>query len=170
MAFCTKCGAKNSDDAKFCGSCGEKIEKLFAENEKNFDGVNRIQEMFLKTSGRLNRLRYFKRLLVVFLAVFVPIFVISSITVGIYRYVPQSVSVIIGILSILSMFPTYCLMTRRLQDLNKDNKLAIVYVVLQVVYFSLASDPFHPSNAVFVVIIGLALFASFAIWLSARQS
>ena len=43
--------------------------------------------------------------------------------------------------------------------MDKENKLAIVNVVLQVVYFSLASDPFHPSNAVFVVTIGLALLA-----------
>jgi len=32
--FCKKCGYKNADDAKFCVSCGEKIEQIETNNDK----------------------------------------------------------------------------------------------------------------------------------------
>ena len=31
MAFCTNCGAKLADDAKFCTECGTKVESMPSE-------------------------------------------------------------------------------------------------------------------------------------------
>ena len=33
MSFCSKCGEKNSDDARFCKSCGAEIESQNSETE-----------------------------------------------------------------------------------------------------------------------------------------
>ena len=71
MAYCQKCGTEIPNEAKFCTSCGEKLEQNNAArsddsstsqtSQNGYVEDRTIQEMFLKTTGRLNRLRYFKR-------------------------------------------------------------------------------------------------------------
>lgn len=90
-----------------------------------------FKEMFLKTSGRLNRKRFLKRVLL--LAVVFT--VLASVLIGIMgmRTYMRYFWLLSLILGIPGMIFTYCLYVRRLQDLNKDNKLAIVTVVIQIV-------------------------------------
>ena len=90
-----------------------------------------FKEMFLKTSGRMNRKRFFKRILLLA----VVFMVVASVLMGImgmrtYMRYYWLVGLILGIPGLIF---TYCLYVRRLQDLNKDNKLAIVTAVIQII-------------------------------------
>ena len=86
--------------------------------------------MFLKTTGRLNRLRYFKRNVVVVLVAFIAFF-LGAASLNSYDF-----NTFIKITSILLMPFIYCLNVRRLQDMNYDNKLAIVLLVIQGIQIS----------------------------------
>ena len=92
-----------------------------------------MQEMFLKTTGRLNRLRYFKRVMDVTLATLAisfPFFMIFSDEWGNLTSFGNMITTIIGI---VALFPMYCLDVRRLQDMNKDNTIAKVSFVLSAI-------------------------------------
>ncbi len=92
-----------------------------------------MQEMFIKTTGRLNRLRYFKRGLVVLLAslvIGIPALMIFSDEWGNLTSFGNMITTIIGI---VALFPMYCLDVRRLQDMNKDNTIAKVSFVLSAI-------------------------------------
>ncbi|UCF12360.1 MAG: zinc-ribbon domain-containing protein [Thermoplasmatales archaeon] len=39
MAYCTKCGTKNEDDAEFCKKCGASLTGVKKEHEKDDDCV-----------------------------------------------------------------------------------------------------------------------------------
>ena len=79
MSICKKCGSQMPDDARFCTNCGEKLENNDSlsinanENSQTSAYIEdvTIQDMFLKTTGRLNRLRYLmKRSIVRVIALF----------------------------------------------------------------------------------------------------
>ena len=146
MAVCPKCGSQVSENAKFCNECGEKLEQAEqtelnnaapdSENKSTQGAQNiyvedsTIQDMFLKTTGRLNRLRYFKRNVVVVLVAFIAFF-LGAASLNSYDF-----NTFIKITSILLMPFIYCLNVRRLQDMNYDNKLAIVLLVIQGIQIS----------------------------------
>ena len=79
MSICKKCGSQMPDDARFCTNCGEKLENNDSlsinanENSQTSAYIEdvTIQDMFLKITGRLNRLRYLmKRSIVRVIALF----------------------------------------------------------------------------------------------------
>ena len=37
MTYCSKCGNKNDDDAKFCGKCGVTLDMSTKDRKKNHD-------------------------------------------------------------------------------------------------------------------------------------
>ena len=43
LMFCEKCGAKNSKDSKFCGSCGHEIKKV-SKNSKSKQNLEIVKE------------------------------------------------------------------------------------------------------------------------------
>ena len=140
MVNCPKCGAQVSNDAKFCGECGEKLEQnnavpsaddLTSQSSQNgYIEDKTIQDMFLKTTGRLNRLRYFKRCLAIMSIAFVAI-IFGAVSLNQYDF-----NTFMKIISILFMPFNYCLNVRRLQDMNCDNKLAIASLVIQGIQIS----------------------------------
>ena len=151
MANCPKCGAQVPNDAKFCGECGEKLEQnnavQSADNSTSQTSQNdyvedkTIQEMFLKTTGRLNRLRYFKRCIVRLLAILIvniPIYLMFEDYYGNLSTVGNVLSTIVIILFIV---PSYCLDVRRLQDMNEKKGHAIANAIA---LFSIAV--FSPNN------------------------
>lgn len=99
-----------------------------------------MQEMFLKTTGRLNRLRYFKRVMVVTvatLAIGFPFFMIFSDEWGNLTSFGNMITTIIGI---IALFPMYCLDVRRLQDMDKDNTIAKISFVISAITVIIAPD------------------------------
>ena len=99
-----------------------------------------MQEIFLKTTGRLNRLRYFQRVMAVTLATVAidfPFFMIFSDEWG---YLTSFGDMITTIISIVALFPMYCLDVRRLQDMDKDNTIAKISFVISVIIMFIAPD------------------------------
>ena len=99
-----------------------------------------MQEMFIKTTGRLNRLRYFKRVMVVTvatLAIGFPFFMIFSDEWGNLTSFGNMITIIIGI---IALFPMYCLDVRRLQDMDKDNTIAKISFVISAITVIIAPD------------------------------
>lgn len=162
MATCKKCGSEILNNAKFCNECGEKVEFLSAENENNVSQNDvyvpdvTMQEMFLKTSGRLNRKRYFKRMMALGLFQTIITVILSSLSLVMYGYFPDSVIIFMGIIVILLMVPSYCLMVRRLHDIGKDNKLAIAVIAIGIVV-NLLFDPENAINENYLVALILSL-------------
>lgn len=96
-------------------------------------------EIFLSREGRLNRWRFFKRSLVLG-------FLITAIlTTGDFflshNWEPTTASKIFSaIVSLIFLFPTYCLDVRRLHDMNKTDLLAKINLVFGIVFAILDFD------------------------------
>ena len=139
MANCPKCGSQVSESAKFCGACGEKLERddiaSTAEHSSSHNAYvedTTFKEMFFKTTGRLNRLRFFKRNLVVVLINLIP----QVMTFLVMAFAPAYVyefAALTAIIYFMTLPMYYFLMVRRLHDMNRDNKIAIALIVFTVV-------------------------------------
>ena len=135
--YCGNCGTKIVEGSKFCGKCGAPIANDMSEITSSISsygltgdsGLNikyvpdeGIVQTFLTTHGRLNRLRYFKRGILI---------AILSSLLGIVFTSPFSIPYCI--ISLVAMFPNYCIMVRRLHDIGHDNKIAIIITSINLV-------------------------------------
>lgn len=107
-----------------------KEVEFVSETAKSYVEENTITKMFFKSSGRLNRLRYFKRRIV--LGVLLYVFIYLGYRVIGYEYGQNNVyaSYYNTIVSLIFIIPTYFLNVRRLQDMNRGKMLAVVYAIL----------------------------------------
>lgn len=132
-------------------------------SEEKFSYVedNTISEMFFKTSGRLNRWRYFKRRFV--LGVLLTMLLTLGYRVLGYEYgqVTTSAAVYNAIISIIFIVPTFCLNVRRLQDMNRGKALAIIYAVLTATMACLDFNvlDLYGQDALSYVILLMAFFS-----------
>ena len=92
-----------------------------------------LSEMFFKTRGRLNRWRYFKRRLVLGIALTMLLTLGWRLLGYEYGQVSTSATVYNAIITLIFVVPTYCLNVRRLQDMNRGKFLAVVYAILTAV-------------------------------------
>lgn len=101
-----------------------------SEPAKGYVEETTISEMFFKLHGRLNRLRYFKRKIVLGVLVYVLIY-LGYRVLG-YEYGQENfhASAYNTIVSLLFVVPNYCLNVRRLQDMNKGKFLAVIYAII----------------------------------------
>ena len=104
-----------------------------------------IQDMFLKSDGRLNRLRFIKRTFVVGLFNIVAMLILAVIfQVEVEN--PSSVFLILSLaISVVCLIPYYFLYVRRLHDLNMNNKLAIINTVTSFICIFSGDDPNNAS-------------------------
>ena len=104
-----------------------------AGKQKSCADDKTIYEVFFKTSGRLNRFRYFLRRVV--LSVLTKIFLFAGYKVIGYEYGQTTTAAVIynSAISIIFLIPIFCLTVRRLQDMNQGKLLAVVYVTLNIV-------------------------------------
>ena len=120
-----------------------------------------IPEIFFKREGRLNRLRYFKRNLVIALIMFVAMVVVSLIFVDDEGNFLKIVNIIAFILGLATVVPSYCLMVRRLHDMDKDAVLANAYAVGcvggYILKFILEYE-FMPLDIVLMIVLLYVLF------------
>ena len=115
---------------------------------------NTLSEMFFKSNGRLNRMRYFKRKLVL------GILLTMLLHLG-YRFFGYEfgqvttpyAAIYNTIVSLVFIVPNYCLSVRRLQDMNKGKTLAIIYAILSAI---MAFLDFTGVNYMFYILLILA--------------
>ena len=132
--FCSNCGTKLKEGAAFCGSCGARVgssdEKVQKEPDRQHrhqlgtSGDATVNDMFFKMNGRLNRLPYFKRILVLFLVELV-LYILGSVVL--LEPWEESNSTRDGfktVCGLIALYPELCLNVRRLQDLDKGKDWA----------------------------------------------
>lgn len=198
--FCPHCGASVTEGGKFCSSCGAKLEESSpseqaqsqvnlskedapsteqnnfmqnsAPNQNDFfvDDVG-IEAMFLKRTGRLNRLRFIQRTLALGFAELIVILILVTIFSNEYHILSKFGNVVITLVALAGLYPDYCLMTRRLYDLNKNDILAKVSVGLHVFYlmYTFQKDPFEDFGPSDVELIILLVQFAFAVYLFCAQ-
>ena len=107
-----------------------KEVEFVSETATGYIEEKTISEMFFKSKGRLNRLRYFKRRVV--LGILLYVFIYLGYRVLGYEYGQDNfyASTYNTIVSLLFIIPTYFLNVRRLQDMNRGKTLAVVYAIL----------------------------------------
>lgn len=89
-------------------------------------------ENFLRRDGRLNRLRYFKRILLLSLVeivIFIAIFIMNMNALG---QLSSMGNITLKFFMAAALIPFFCLMVRRLHDCNRDEKLAYASLALNV--------------------------------------
>ena len=99
-----------------------------------------VTEMIFKTSGRLNRMRYIKRLLAVSVvegAIYMTAFFLFSDDWG---RLSGFGSVVTTVLLFAGQLPVYCLNVRRLHDMNKGDTFATVLLICGFIGLGSSSD------------------------------
>lgn len=136
--FCSKCGAEIKPGDKFCNSCGteviaDKLETKASTSAGKYEEDHDAFNIIFKTTGRLNRLRYLKRCLTVAVIELVVLGVAYTLFSNEWGMLSSFGSVVVTILLVSGQVPYYCLNVRRLQDLDKDDTLAKILFVIDVV-------------------------------------
>lgn len=147
--FCVKCGAKlmqieatasTEEPAKVNISKETAANVARATTETTTQATETSEhahyvpdkglDQFFKTSGRLNRLRFFYRVFALGITCLIASLLIS-LTISDAMRIDMFVTFTnVGyFLSLLNLWPIYCLCIRRLQDMGKGKDLAVVYVV-----------------------------------------
>ena len=142
VKFCPYCGKEVPAGAHFCGECGKELPHEAAEAgvptvpppQTTISAVLQNQppqkprrvpdvgfaENFLKSEGRLNRLRYFKRSIVVGILGMIIFLIVASFVDGNSRFEQAILAIAAGCTLPVSLM----LNTRRLQDMGRDGTIA----------------------------------------------
>lgn len=105
-----------------------------------------LQEQFMKTDGRLNRLRYIKRILVLLLVWIVICVLITLIFGDDMGKLSSTGDVLVSVIAAGMLIPYYCLDVRRLHDMDKDSTLAKIIFVLGIAMLFVSEESlFNPS-------------------------
>ena len=91
-----------------------------------------IFENFFRRDGRLNRWRYFKRNLVIFFVAMIILLGIIIVDVNALGHLSSFGNNAVKFFSAAVQVPLFCLMVRRLHDMNKNETLAYVAIGLSL--------------------------------------
>ena len=128
-----------------------------------------FKEKFLTTTGRINRLTFFKRSIALFVINFLTIFfTIFLIMLGTTSTNPPSwmTFILIAIMGVL-LIPQYCLNVKRLHDFGKDATIAKIFLVinfLTIIYnfnISVDSEFIILDSAAFIIPWAFSLYLLF---------
>lgn len=101
-----------------------------SETAKGYVEETTITQMFFKANGRLNRLRYFKRKIVLGVLLYVLIYLGYKVLGYEYGQENFHAATYNTVVSLLFVIPNYFLNVRRLQDMNKGKLLAVIYAII----------------------------------------
>lgn len=117
---------------KFLFDCGKvKIKNFFGDDFMSYQQDNGIMENFFRRDGRLNRWRYFKRFMILnFVAVTISLIGIFFLNDPKSDDFTVSQIIYVEFITLVEMIPQFCIMSRRLHDMDNDETIAILIVVL----------------------------------------
>ena len=158
--FCSQCGKPLSPDAKFCSECGEKVNSTVNLSKENpadnstaersmptntFESNRRVPdngfvENFFRRDGRLNRWRYFKRVILLSVIQTVIMIIIFVLNVNVLGHLTQTGNILFKLVMAVAQVSFFCLMTRRLHDMDKSEKIAYVAVALNSMVIVLSDN------------------------------
>ena len=117
--YCQKCGKELADGATVCASCGAETTNSVIDREKAEHFVpDEGLDQFFSLKGRLNRWRYFKRLILISL-------ISGLVILGAYEVLDYDEAEIFSVvIACFIVWPEYCLDVRRLKDMNQDDNKA----------------------------------------------
>ncbi|MBR1646348.1 MAG: DUF805 domain-containing protein [Selenomonadaceae bacterium] len=123
-----------------------------------------IYENFFRRDGRLNRLRYFKRCILLCLVEFLIAAVIFVMDMNALGQLSSTGNLAFKFLLAVGQIPFFCLMVRRLHDCDKDEKLAYASLVLNaltiiVTDYSAFAEPSLFDNVVAALAGVIGLYA-----------
>lgn len=103
-----------------------------------------IKEKFFSTTGRLNRMRYFKRWLTVDIVMFILVGIVFSICSTPWGDLTSTGNILANLVLAATLVPDYCLNVRRIKDIGKDENfvkgIAGLEVVLALIQIYCLSD------------------------------
>ena len=119
---------------------------------KGYTDESTISEIFFKSNGRLNRLRYFKRTF--FLWFLLKMLLYLGYRVFGYEFGQADFYATFYNTAVTLVFviPNYCLSVRRLQDMNRGKTLAVVCAILSAI---MAFLDFTGVNYMFYLLLAL---------------
>jgi len=139
------------------------IEDIALHSEKKENKVLQfkeditMQDMFLRRTGRLNRLRYFKRSLVVAAANIIASVAIEAMFMDKWGNTNSTGEFIQVIAAILLLIPSYLLDVRRLQDINQGPALAIVGTIMAFILLTAQDTAIITLTGIVIMAINLYL-------------
>ena len=118
-----------------------------------------VEEMFLNQSGRLNRLRYFKRVMAIFLVSLVAMLPVTIIFGDDFGNLSSFGNILVTLINLAILIPFYCLDVRRLHDMDKDETLAKVSLAIGISVAIIPVDDIFsvPTPLMIVYLIGTVL-------------
>lgn len=123
-------------------------------------------ENFLRRDGRLNRLRYFKRLMLLVIIESVIIGVIFAANTNLIGELTQTGNLVTKFVLAVMQIPFVCMMIRRLHDCGRDEKLAYAALVLNaltiiIVDYRMLAEPTTLENILTLISAAIELYAMF---------
>ena len=161
--FCSNCGAQLNEHDNFCPRCGKKTSEQSASRRVKDNG---IVENFLSRDGRLNRWRYFKRsFLLCVIESFVMLIGMLFLAGSDLTIISSAQSIYIKIIALAGLVPQFCLLVRRLHDMDKDDTLAYVFTAVDLLNimtmdFSL-DDQSAWENVLAIIMLLISLYVLF---------
>ena len=126
-----------------------------------------LAENFLKRDGRLNRWRYFKRCFLLGLVEFIIFFAIFAMDTNALGQLSSFGNIALKLVMAVGQIPLFCLITRRLHDCNRDEKLAYAVLALNAIiiiltdYNNLMKEPSLFENIITALAGVIGIYAMF---------
>ena len=118
---------------------------------------NGIMENFFRQDGRLNRWRYFKRFMILnFVAIMIlliGLFFLNDPASDDFTIIQK---IYIDFITLLELIPQFCLMKRRLHDMDDDETIAVLMVSLHI--FNFANNHLDLVNDDIIFALGVIYF------------
>lgn len=136
MYICKKCGVVVPEGVKFCQNCGEPA--IIATQQEKYIPDKGFKEMFFKTSGRLNRKRFIKRILAVVIGGNILTALLMGTFTAAFDFDGLVLSTIpITVVSICMIVFGLSLNIRRWHDMDKSGWYVLANILIIPIFFLL---------------------------------
>ena len=164
--FCPNCGKSLVEGANFCAECGANLAPAIGE-EYRPDAT--LGEMLFKADGRINRLRYIKRLVSLQILSYLLVMAVGIMLMPDrehMQHMPPNLIYFVTVISLAAIVPEYSWTVRRLHDLDRGSTIAVLNFLCNIVlilgnYFEVGD--YRPDQlAASVFLIGVFIYLALA--------